>query len=195
MGRMNLLSKLLDKFCQKPSVVIEIGVHHADTTTYLLDNCQITHLYGIDPYINRDEAYERTKNKLSKYDNCTLLRKTSNEAINLVPDKVDLVFIDGSHVYDDVLADLNNYVPKVKSNGIISGHDWCKYKLDVVLAGTKYFSYKEELFKPLYTNEELEQLGLNSIQAGLSVHPDNKDSRVVHKDKTSRYPVWWRIKK
>jgi len=41
---------------------------------------------------------------------------------------LDLVFIDADHRYDAVKADIDNWLPKVKVGGIISGHDChCKY--------------------------------------------------------------------
>lgn len=36
----------------------------------------------------------------------------------------DVVFIDGSHSYQDVLDDMRNFWPKVKVGGIMCGHDW-----------------------------------------------------------------------
>ena len=37
--------------------------------------------------------------------------------------ELDVVFIDGAHDYDSVLADLKAWAPKVKEGGIIAGHD------------------------------------------------------------------------
>jgi predicted O-methyltransferase YrrM len=37
--------------------------------------------------------------------------------------ELDLVFIDGAHDYDSVLADLKAWEPKVKAGGIFAGHD------------------------------------------------------------------------
>jgi predicted O-methyltransferase YrrM len=53
------------------------------------------------------------------------IRKTSLEASNLYEDKsLDFVFIDASHQYEDVLDDINAWLPKVKLEGILAGHDY-----------------------------------------------------------------------
>jgi cephalosporin hydroxylase len=38
---------------------------------------------------------------------------------------VDLVFLDADHTYEGVKADLAAWFPKVKSGGILAGHDLC----------------------------------------------------------------------
>ena len=37
---------------------------------------------------------------------------------------LDFVFIDASHEYEDVIADINSWYPKVKEGGVIAGHDY-----------------------------------------------------------------------
>jgi hypothetical protein len=37
---------------------------------------------------------------------------------------LDFVFIDASHEYEDVIADINSWYPKVKQGGVIAGHDY-----------------------------------------------------------------------
>jgi predicted O-methyltransferase YrrM len=37
---------------------------------------------------------------------------------------LDFCFIDGSHEYEDIKADLLAYLPKIKTGGILAGHDY-----------------------------------------------------------------------
>ena len=53
------------------------------------------------------------------------IRQTSLLAANAYQDKsLDLVFIDASHDYFNVYTDIKTWLPKVKSGGVISGHDF-----------------------------------------------------------------------
>ena len=53
------------------------------------------------------------------------IRMTSIEAATLYADNsIDFVFIDGDHEFDSVMADIAAWFPKVKSGGVISGHDF-----------------------------------------------------------------------
>jgi len=53
------------------------------------------------------------------------IRTLSVEASKLYKDNtLDFVFIDAGHEYEDVTSDLKAWYPKVKTGGIISGHDY-----------------------------------------------------------------------
>jgi hypothetical protein len=55
----------------------------------------------------------------------TPVRMTSIQASERYPDgSLDAVFLDASHKYEDVRADILAWLPKVKSGGILSGHDY-----------------------------------------------------------------------
>lgn len=49
----------------------------------------------------------------------------STEVADLVPDEtLDWVYIDADHRMEGCLADLKAWYPKVKSSGIVAGHDY-----------------------------------------------------------------------
>jgi predicted O-methyltransferase YrrM len=45
-------------------------------------------------------------------------------ASNFRDEEVDFVFIDADHEYESVIKDIKAWLPKIKKNGIISGHDY-----------------------------------------------------------------------
>lgn len=65
----------------------------------------------------------------SKFD---LFRADSLTAVRFVPDEsLDFVYIDANHHYKECLADIEAWYPKVRSGGIISGHDFCTSDADI----------------------------------------------------------------
>jgi predicted O-methyltransferase YrrM len=55
----------------------------------------------------------------------TKLKMKSFDASRLFElDSLDFVYIDGNHQYEFIKSDLENYYPRVKKGGIISGHDY-----------------------------------------------------------------------
>lgn len=53
------------------------------------------------------------------------IRRISWEASSLYEDKsLDFVFIDAAHDYDSVIKDIKSWLPKMKSSGILAGHDY-----------------------------------------------------------------------
>lgn len=69
----------------------------------------------------------------SRYPVAKLIRQRSVDAalsLSLVTDtsyysaKFDFVYIDGSHRYEDVVADIDAWWPLVSDKGILAGHDW-----------------------------------------------------------------------
>lgn len=139
MDRGDYLASLIKKNNFK--YIAEIGVWKGKTAYKILNkNEQIIKYFLIDPWQEYEEytatndprsrgdfyeAFITCKQKLANFENKTVwIKKKSNEAVNLIPDQsLDLVFIDGNHSYEFVYNDIINWIPKIKNNGIISGHD------------------------------------------------------------------------
>lgn len=64
------------------------------------------------------------KNKLS-IDKFSLIKSLSHEGANWFKDgSVDILFVDAGHSYEAVKKDIEAWLPKMKPNGIIAGHDY-----------------------------------------------------------------------
>jgi predicted O-methyltransferase YrrM len=71
-----------------------------------------------------EDAYQQACTRLAPY-HCDIKRMPSEQAAKTVPDgSLDFIFIDGNHAKSYVLADLEAWVPKVRSGGICAGHDY-----------------------------------------------------------------------
>lgn len=61
--------------------------------------------------------------------NATIVRKFSKDAADDVPDgSLDFVYIDGNHVLEAVTEDLTLWAPKVRSGGVVAGHDYRRFE-------------------------------------------------------------------
>jgi len=75
------------------------------------------------------------------------MRMTSIDASEYVDDgSLDFVFIDASHDYDNVIADIRAWYPKVKEGGVIAGHDYPDWP-GVKKAVEEYFGKKDIVAK------------------------------------------------
>lgn len=120
----------------KEMTILEIGSYAGESTEMFAQNFKS--VIAIDPFMNdydpNDPAcsymdltnvYKTFSSVISKYDNITHIRKTSDDAINELKDtKVDLIYIDGLHTYDQVKKDIDNYIGLINESGFISGHDY-----------------------------------------------------------------------
>jgi|GEM_PF-4063976 len=52
---------------------------------------------------------------------------------------VDIIFIDAGHDFDNCTRDILSWIPKLKRNGIMIGHDYCPEHQDVILAVNSIF--------------------------------------------------------
>lgn len=76
-----------------------------------------THLHGVNVPLKNKDGIDPDRN--------TTYRMTSDEAFSLMPQdkKYDLIFIDGMHLKDYVLRDVNNSLKHLSEGGTIVCHD------------------------------------------------------------------------
>lgn len=102
--------------------VVEIGCLHG-RSSIALAACP-GKVYCIDPW--SDDGWASWKAGVGDvYPNVIGLRHPSPEAGMFVPDPVDMVFIDGAHDYDSVVADISYWKPRAQV--LLCGHDYVPF--------------------------------------------------------------------
>lgn len=114
----------------------EIGVEQGLYSKALLKGVPGLHLLCVDAWQayrgyrdhvsqeKLDGFYAYTQTRLKPY-RASIIRKFSVDAAKDIPDgSLDFVYIDGNHGYQHVLADLASWEPKVRSGGVVAGHDY-----------------------------------------------------------------------
>lgn len=73
-----------------------------------------------------DFTYETAMKRVSPFmDKCLVFRMSSVDAAKRIKDEsLDCVFIDALHHYEPMLEDIAAWLPKVKPDGLLAGHDW-----------------------------------------------------------------------
>lgn len=107
----------------------EIGVYRGLYSETLCKVMPDLDLLCVDnwAYGKYKRAEKECRERLKPY-RTTLVKLTSVEAAKDVPDgSLDFVYIDADHKYENVMADLEAWTPKVKIGGIVSGDDFYKF--------------------------------------------------------------------
>ena len=122
---------------------VEVGVYLGENAAHVIDNLRIDKTWLIDTwgengffvsemrtledgnriYIEVQELFapEIAENKVE------ILRMDNREAANILPNDLDLVYIDANHTYKEVKKDIEAWYPKVRAGGILSGDDYHYY--------------------------------------------------------------------
>lgn len=66
----------------------------------------------------------------------------------------DLIYVDGSHEYDDVMTDLMYAWPLLRKGGVMVGDDYCEHWAGVVAAVDRFFVDKEDVEHRQYPGEK-----------------------------------------
>lgn len=154
-------SKVAERFNEGDKIV-EVGVWKGTSVAYLavefinrnknviidcIDTFEGTiedgHLN--DSILSEGKLYEHFLENMAPVSNMiNPIRMDSLEASKLYEDNsISFLFIDAAHDYESVIADITAWYPKVKSGGIISGHDY-SWGAGVRQAVDEFFSSRND---------------------------------------------------
>lgn len=75
-----------------------------------------------------DKRYAETVERLKEYPNVDIWRTTSMMGLESIGDySLDFVYLDGNHDFLNVTQDIHHWLKKVKSGGVLAGHDYVRY--------------------------------------------------------------------
>ncbi|WP_420548408.1 class I SAM-dependent methyltransferase [Curvivirga sp.] len=132
----------------KEGIGCEIGVAECVFSQHLLEKTQPTKLHLIDPWVYQErEDYQADLNNVSndegekRYQAARTLfknqmdtgqveihRNFSYETVSHFPDNYfDWIYVDAVHSYEGAKKDLEDFLPKLKDDGILMGHDYANH--------------------------------------------------------------------
>lgn len=120
----------------RPSIIVELGVHKGDSLFAIGQSCEESNLetkiFGIDHWKGDSQAghldedvFKYVSEISSKnFKNIELAMSSFDEKLMSFKDQsIDLLHLDGFHSYDASKNDFENWLPKLKKDGIMLIHD------------------------------------------------------------------------
>ena len=118
---------------------VELGVRSGHYSEAILNILKPANLYLVDAWKHLDdyidssnvsnerheEKYQEVVNKFKNNLNVHIMRMLTTEAVSQFEDNYfDFIYIDANHAYKYVKKDIEDWYPKLKTNGIMSGDDY-----------------------------------------------------------------------
>jgi len=144
----------------KECVMVEVGSYIGESTELFAKKCK--RVYAIDPWKNYYDGDDKSfyqqypmelieqafDIRMKKFNNVIKIKGESAKESKKSGDKAfNFVYIDGNHQYENVKEDIETWLPKIKPNGMIGGHDY-GYLPDVTKAVDEIFGKQRiETFK------------------------------------------------
>ena len=148
----------LAKNAPNKGVIVEIGSWKGKSTIALANGSREgkkIKVYAIDPHIGSEEHQKKGKKiwtfdefkkniKKAKLNDFVIpLKMTSKEANKKFNKKIELIFIDGAHDYQNVKTDYELWFPKIVDGGIIAFHDTTTWDGPKKLVKEKIFKSRQ----------------------------------------------------
>jgi hypothetical protein len=126
---------------------VEVGVFKGKYSEILCKANPNAEIYGVDAWkldahpagvfghgttqYYFDKCYNETVERMKPYKNYQIIKELSVEAAKKFADNsMDFCYIDAGHDFLNFTLDLHYWLAKVRSGGIMSGHDWAYYPFD-----------------------------------------------------------------
>ena len=117
----------LAKGCTGKGVIVEIGSWKGKSTTCLGLGSRAgksVPIFAVDPHADyRFGEFKENIERAGVADLVTPIASKSQAAVSGFDRPIELLFVDGSHEYEDVKADFDQWVPKLVDGGTIAVHD------------------------------------------------------------------------
>jgi predicted O-methyltransferase YrrM/glycosyltransferase involved in cell wall biosynthesis len=157
MGHRNFAEWIVKQL--NPEVIVDLGVDWG-YSTFSFAIPRIGKVYGIDNFSGDDfigtvDSYPfvtMKRDKLHLQDNIEFIKGDFNEVVKTWDKKIDILHIDGSHHYEDVKKDFENWSKFVNDDGVILLHDTAIEDYDGKFYGVKKFFDEIDLPKCTFTH-------------------------------------------
>jgi len=163
-GDRNRLAKLFGEL--NLNVGAEIGVERAAYTKVLAEANPHLKLYAIDAWrryrsyrdhvsqTQLDDFEAQSRAAMAGYPKCELIKGWSTDvALDFPHGSLDFVYIDANHTFDYVMEDLICWGRRVRSGGIIAGHDFARHKGVWVVQAVHMYAYANNITTWFTTTE------------------------------------------
>jgi len=133
--------EIMLKFLPKNGIIAELGVDNGDFSNKIISFTQPKKIYLIDTWDS--ERYNKNKmnyvkKRFEKEINAgrvVIVRgRSEKELMKFKNEYFDWVYIDTAHSYQHTVKELELCRLKVKSSGLITGHDYCQGNIKKALA-------------------------------------------------------------
>lgn len=164
----DLVYKLAVKTFPKGSTFVEIGSWMGRSTSCLgqlvKQSQKNIKVYAVDTFEGSEEHTDIVKDienhstsllelfnhNIKSCDVSEIITPIQGKSLDVVSqfedESIDFIFIDASHDYDNVLADITAWYPKLKPGGLIAGDDYALCWNGVIRAVNEYFTDKTVFF-------------------------------------------------
>ena len=100
------------------------------------------------------KTHKTALEKLEPY-NTTFIKQPSMDAVRDVPDEsLDFVYIDADHRFDFVMQDIIEWSKKVRPGGIVSGHDYYRFRNAGVVPAVDVYTHNHYINEWYITDEK-----------------------------------------